>query len=326
MEISVWGCFPRFPVTLWNVCSFEFALYEARSPFASGTDQRFCTEAWMPIVSHQQSYFWKQKKTWHKSIPQDFLHFSYFCSIFKPFFIFPFPMEIVEALETGSSEGVGLLVDAKRGLILTDRHSAPQSLGATEAVRCGVHGWTLTFWSLIKCITFREYMIATCVLWCSRCCGVFEEMLFFSKTNIIISNLSCSEVMSANDVNIVQYDAISKCVSGDPCGVCNCRRRGERFLSMNNSVNGCEKTITLWHLGPRFLFIHPQQQHCLRLSWCRPCITFDHFRLRYAKALLRLWTPVAVASAAEGPCAVEFSKERNQKTSQFNGCQNRPWV
>ena len=49
-------------------------------------------------------------------------------------------MEIVEALETGSSEGVGLLVDAKRGLILTDRHSAPQSLGATEAVRCGVHG------------------------------------------------------------------------------------------------------------------------------------------------------------------------------------------
>ena len=77
----------------------------------------------------------------------------------------------VQALESGSSEGVGLLayssvtgygdggdggfpgygkrsaffdaatpgalfpakVDAKRGLVLTDRHSAPQSLGATEA-------------------------------------------------------------------------------------------------------------------------------------------------------------------------------------------------
>ena len=25
IEISVWGCFPRFSVTLWNVCSFEFA-------------------------------------------------------------------------------------------------------------------------------------------------------------------------------------------------------------------------------------------------------------------------------------------------------------
>ena len=42
-----------------------------------------------------------------------------------------------EALETGSSEGVGLLVDAKRGLILTDRHSAPQSLGATEVTLAG---------------------------------------------------------------------------------------------------------------------------------------------------------------------------------------------
>ena len=167
-------------------------------------------------------------------------------------------MEIVEALETGSSEGVGLLVDAKRGLILTDRHSAPQSLGATEAVRCGVHGWTLTFWSLIKCITFREYMIATCVLWCSRCCGVFEEMLFFSKTNIIIQHSRFDFfqfVMQWSDVcqrcQHSQYDAISKCLSGDPCGMCNCRRRGERFLSMNKSVNGCEKTITLWHLGPR---------------------------------------------------------------------------
>ena len=65
--------------------------------------------------------------------------------LFFPFFptktslvsFFSLPMEIVEALESGSSEGVGLLVDAKRGLILTDRHSAPQSLGATEAVRCG---------------------------------------------------------------------------------------------------------------------------------------------------------------------------------------------
>ncbi|CAJ1407712.1 unnamed protein product [Effrenium voratum] len=42
-----------------------------------------------------------------------------------------------EALESGSSEGVGLLVDAKRGLVLTDRHSAPQSLGATEVTLAG---------------------------------------------------------------------------------------------------------------------------------------------------------------------------------------------
>lgn len=32
----------------------------------------------------------------------------------------------------GSSEGVGLLVDAQLGLVLTDRHSAPQSLGDVE--------------------------------------------------------------------------------------------------------------------------------------------------------------------------------------------------
>ena len=94
----------------------------------------------MPIVSHQQSYVETKQKQLHKLIPQDFLHFSCFCSIFKTschlvsFVFFLFSMEIVEALETGSSEGVGLLVDAKRGLILTDRHSAPQSLGATEAV------------------------------------------------------------------------------------------------------------------------------------------------------------------------------------------------
>jgi len=101
----------------------------------------------MPIVSHQQSYVETKQKQLHKLIPQDFLHVSCFCSIFKTsskplvfFFFVQIPMEIVEALETGSSEGVGLLVDAKRGLILTDRHSAPQSLGATEAVRCGVHG------------------------------------------------------------------------------------------------------------------------------------------------------------------------------------------
>lgn len=40
-------------------------------------------------------------------------------------------------------------------------------------------------------------------------CGVFEEKLFFSKTKMIsnihaiFSNLSCSEVMSAKDANIV---------------------------------------------------------------------------------------------------------------------------
>lgn len=42
-----------------------------------------------------------------------------------------------EALESGASEGVGLLIDAQRGLVLTDRHSAPQSLGATEVTLAG---------------------------------------------------------------------------------------------------------------------------------------------------------------------------------------------
>jgi len=37
-----------------------------------------------------------------------------------------------EALDCASAEGVGLLVDAKRGLVVTDRHSAPQSLGDIE--------------------------------------------------------------------------------------------------------------------------------------------------------------------------------------------------
>lgn len=136
MEISVWGCFPRFPVTLWNVCSFEFASMKRghhslpdRPAFLHwGMDAHRITST---------ELFLETKKNMAQIDSTRFLHFSYFCSIFKPFFIFPFPMEIVEALETGSSEGVGLLVDAKRGLILTDRHSAPQSLGATEAVRCG---------------------------------------------------------------------------------------------------------------------------------------------------------------------------------------------
>ncbi|CAE7900648.1 unnamed protein product [Symbiodinium necroappetens] len=44
---------------------------------------------------------------------------------------------LTEALDSGSSEGVGLLVDAKRGIALTDRHSAPQSLGAIEVTLAG---------------------------------------------------------------------------------------------------------------------------------------------------------------------------------------------
>ncbi|CAE7869054.1 unnamed protein product [Symbiodinium sp. KB8] len=44
---------------------------------------------------------------------------------------------LTEALDSGSSEGVGLLVDAKRGIVLTDRHSAPQSLGAIEVTLAG---------------------------------------------------------------------------------------------------------------------------------------------------------------------------------------------
>ncbi|CAE7441249.1 unnamed protein product [Symbiodinium natans] len=42
-----------------------------------------------------------------------------------------------EALECASAEGVGLLVDAKQGIVLTDRHSAPQSLGAIEVTLAG---------------------------------------------------------------------------------------------------------------------------------------------------------------------------------------------
>ncbi|CAE8715703.1 unnamed protein product, partial [Polarella glacialis] len=44
---------------------------------------------------------------------------------------------VTEASDTGASEGVGLLVDAERGLILTDRHSAPQSLGDIEVTLAG---------------------------------------------------------------------------------------------------------------------------------------------------------------------------------------------
>ncbi|CAE7500633.1 NMA111 [Symbiodinium pilosum] len=47
------------------------------------------------------------------------------------------PRFCTEALESGSAEGVGLLVDAKRGIVLTDRHSAPQSLGAIEVTLAG---------------------------------------------------------------------------------------------------------------------------------------------------------------------------------------------
>lgn len=42
-----------------------------------------------------------------------------------------------EASETGSSEGVGLLVDVDNGIVLTDRHSAPQSLGDIEVTLAG---------------------------------------------------------------------------------------------------------------------------------------------------------------------------------------------
>eukprot|EP00933_Yihiella_yeosuensis_P014079 TRINITY_DN12758_c0_g3_i1.p1 TRINITY_DN12758_c0_g3~~TRINITY_DN12758_c0_g3_i1.p1 ORF type:complete len:686 (+),score=123.77 TRINITY_DN12758_c0_g3_i1:291-2060(+) len=42
-----------------------------------------------------------------------------------------------EALDSGSSEGVGLLVDAEKGIVLTDRHSAPQSLGDIEVTLAG---------------------------------------------------------------------------------------------------------------------------------------------------------------------------------------------
>lgn len=43
----------------------------------------------------------------------------------------------LEASSGGSSSGTGLLVDADKGLVLTDRHSAPQSLGDVEVVLAG---------------------------------------------------------------------------------------------------------------------------------------------------------------------------------------------
>jgi len=43
-----------------------------------------------------------------------------------------------ESSTSGSSDGIGLLVDAQQGLVLTDRHSAPQSLGDVEVTLLGV--------------------------------------------------------------------------------------------------------------------------------------------------------------------------------------------
>eukprot|EP00927_Polykrikos_kofoidii_P002054 TRINITY_DN10789_c0_g1_i3.p1 TRINITY_DN10789_c0_g1~~TRINITY_DN10789_c0_g1_i3.p1 ORF type:complete len:1116 (+),score=170.30 TRINITY_DN10789_c0_g1_i3:393-3350(+) len=42
-----------------------------------------------------------------------------------------------EASHTGSAEGFGILVDAQRGLVLTDRHSVPQAVGDVEVSLAG---------------------------------------------------------------------------------------------------------------------------------------------------------------------------------------------
>mmetsp|Transcript_10388 Transcript_10388/g.23488 ORF Transcript_10388/g.23488 Transcript_10388/m.23488 type:complete len:1038 (+) Transcript_10388:79-3192(+) len=44
---------------------------------------------------------------------------------------------ITEVAFGGTSEGVGLLIDAEQGLVLTDRHSAPQTLGDAEVTFAG---------------------------------------------------------------------------------------------------------------------------------------------------------------------------------------------
>lgn len=61
------GTFVASNSPLWSEVTIRFR-----------TDQRFCTEAWMPIVDVQSYVVETKKRTWHKSIPQDFAFFMFF--------------------------------------------------------------------------------------------------------------------------------------------------------------------------------------------------------------------------------------------------------
>ena len=76
MEISVWGCFPHSDPLKTFVASNSPLWSEVTIRFR--TDQRFCTEAWMPIVD-VQSYVETKKTNRFRKI----LHFLCFFSIFK---------------------------------------------------------------------------------------------------------------------------------------------------------------------------------------------------------------------------------------------------
>ena len=133
----------------------------------------------------------------------------------------------VQALESGSSEGVGLLayssvtgygdggfpgygkrsaffdaamtgalfpakVDAKRGLVLTDRHSAPQSLGATEA---GCQGMPRDDGSWAAGMDSRTHQISKCCIrWHQMATSAFALCGTASGPNCQVTLGGCATV------------------------------------------------------------------------------------------------------------------------------------